>query len=912
MITKKSSEQLYNQSYLFLNKYSKISDQIKKSLKVLLSLWDVTKEEIWNYSKQLWMSDEEFNAMRDDYVFFLRENIKDKYVWAKNNISSQIKKENLYIIMRQAGITSSNELITMKDILVLVDPKILRIIVREAGITDPNELITMKNLLIRLWNGLRQCENLKIIVKEAHIKDSDTLIRMEYVLNRANTENLKIILNKFPDLKYDQFIKLQYVLEINNFQYLNFLVDEIWIDLDYLFSLDTRVCYYDDKYLKNVQILKEAWINRPDQLFVMYDKYDPEKLRVKIEILKEKTWITDPDQIFALKDILLDDFDYNKDAIWMENLSFLKRNGITANELSELKDILRKSRPGSLWFLFHRGIYTSKKLKTIYSFSNWKVFNRDLGRESKFDFTIIDYAIDKDYFYYLDQNLSTLDELKIDFSPKNEAKIKEILDATWWFLTKSLIKRFVLDKNNTSSIKEILQEYYHIKDFLLSGKEILIKEFDMEMLCEVIYLTYRPTWFTEETIRKGIESWEIQDHSDHLKEINTDKYSFSLTTMEMLLKDNIQLNDKFFTYFASLERIKDEEKHQQKPLLYRGFIRKLLDPSYVIDDDFAKHIFGYNNDPRLVHFCEKYRGDQQNYDCLKWLQEMYDTILKDSFWELFLEEFDKMNKKENGWSLFEDFFKDIQERIKKVSSQILWMLNNREKQKLTISQKKEIQRYRMLIEKISKWKYDDEDMKYTLKDFLLQRLIDTTSGVRKFLKQEEKKFLEKATETEKINIDCIVTKNLSSFFSKAWSELCTAKDIWLWNRKDHIHLDLLDKDKKIIVGNIMLYFDPNRNYLIVRWFNPRQDFLDSVDAEKLAENMIEAVKKIAKNNWYKKIYMPQNWYWHALSNRIWFNKYFEKHSKQFENREDYEIFNANFQASSEYNEDELFLLDEIL
>jgi hypothetical protein len=157
--------------------------------------------------------------------------------------------------------------------------------------------------------------------------------------------------------------------------------------------------------------------------------------------------------------------------------------------------------------------------------------------------------------------------------------------------------------------------------------------------------------------------------------------------------------------------------------------------------------------------------------------------------------------------------------------------------------------------------------------FLTERSIFADSaGLRKKVSKEADKIVLRDKEGQEIDpnlfITGYVTKNAASFFAKDTAGVCTAGNKELFNRSDHFHVNLVNREG-IVVGNIQAYQlrRDGQPALIFRGFNPSTSLVNSANAEVLCDQMLDMVKQIAEDNNIKQVFIPQQDGWHPLTNR---------------------------------------------
>lgn len=153
--------------------------------------------------------------------------------------------------------------------------------------------------------------------------------------------------------------------------------------------------------------------------------------------------------------------------------------------------------------------------------------------------------------------------------------------------------------------------------------------------------------------------------------------------------------------------------------------------------------------------------------------------------------------------------------------------------------------------------------------------------LRKSIQADVKKFVtidgENVSE-KSIQLKAIVSKSKASFFAKASAGICTASDTQLFEREDHFHINIIDEEKQICVGNVQAYIMPKGEeiYLLLRGINPSTNVLKDIDAKSFTEAIIERGKTFCRENNLKGLILSTQGNSIALSNRPEIASYIEK------------------------------------
>ncbi len=119
--------------------------------------------------------------------------------------------------------------------------------------------------------------------------------------------------------------------------------------------------------------------------------------------------------------------------------------------------------------------------------------------------------------------------------------------------------------------------------------------------------------------------------------------------------------------------------------------------------------------------------------------------------------------------------------------------------------------------------------------------------------KKERKKLKTVASTELQSIQGTITKTTESFFARASAGLCTAEDMYSWNNKNFLQINIVDINNHLVVGNVQMlrHLDEQsgQTYLIIR-INPSSEFLKGTEPERLAAAMISLAVSVAELNNY--------------------------------------------------------------
>jgi hypothetical protein len=121
------------------------------------------------------------------------------------------------------------------------------------------------------------------------------------------------------------------------------------------------------------------------------------------------------------------------------------------------------------------------------------------------------------------------------------------------------------------------------------------------------------------------------------------------------------------------------------------------------------------------------------------------------------------------------------------------------------------------------------------------------------------------------DIEFYLSKNKASFFAKASAGICTARDQSLFNREDHFHLNLVDRNTYRFCGNVQIYIldEPAGRVLYLRGINPSQKILKEKNIAGLVNTVFRVVEAIAKTSGISTVLLADPLgLWNADSGRI--------------------------------------------
>lgn len=124
--------------------------------------------------------------------------------------------------------------------------------------------------------------------------------------------------------------------------------------------------------------------------------------------------------------------------------------------------------------------------------------------------------------------------------------------------------------------------------------------------------------------------------------------------------------------------------------------------------------------------------------------------------------------------------------------------------------------------------------------------------LRKYVKSED-------ISTAVIPAKMYISKNQGSFFSKSAAGLCTSRDVELWNKPNHFHINVVNEENQI-KGLTMAYIENinDKKSLVLRGFNPTVQYLESTSPVSFVEESIGVAREFMKDNNIEDLYIIDN------------------------------------------------------
>lgn len=496
---------------------------------------------------------------------------------------------------------------------------------------------------------------------------------------------------------------------------------------------------------------------------------------------------------------------------------------------------------------------------------------------------------------YIEQNLSTLQALvgaELITTNNSTDNLNELMDLMGGFVTPELSKKYI----NTTSAKErraVISSYQGMMGQVLSSEPIEVD--DADLLSEIIYLAYRPTGYSVSQIKEMIHWNEINDLTSQISNIKFQKEGYKMHF-------NLMAREQVTEFDIGKLRKVDEPLYQSvnpKEIgdLFKFALSKKPKYSHMMPL-LLSHLLKKTDDDRVNEYCDTYHSDKSikrvyTPERLESLSEILGIIPKeDEFKALVKDIFEHedvqmvvnaasniymwqenkryMNKQQRAAKTrVDEVLKHLGDRL---DSDVSDLMNTKEMECLS-----EIEKLRnlkgeelkaALIQTKEKvflgYDKEDESKPTDYVDVFYNQILAQAKDMASIVRREYRKV--QSIRTDKANeVTAVISKNMGSYFAKAGAEICTSHNMRMWREERHIHLNMVYKNQ--IIGNVMLYFEEGRDYMVARGFNPRKDTMLKYDRYGMARALVDVVSQVAKANGYQEVFIPEQTGWHALSNR---------------------------------------------
>lgn len=387
-----------------------------------------------------------------------------------------------------------------------------------------------------------------------------------------------------------------------------------------------------------------------------------------------------------------------------------------------------------------------------------------------------------------------------------------------------------------------LQEKIRVESEKLFTNEPLSEEMDETLLAELVYAAYRPANMSVADVSSRLK--QVRDCSGHL-----DSYQFPADGYRMELQQRQEV---------TLRRGQQTDSQVRNLLTFdtpdvQPMGRALCEAGRLkfqaFEDDSEDVLFSlFEGDDFFFELRENYQQTISHSDYFQYL--------------LGLQEFLNVYLEDNLAERIEEFFAEHPEQISNI-----WQRycdgNNADKRKKVLEQQLGI---------------DADGIDTTPgsgAEVIAQAILQKSKALkrlRKSVSAEIKKFVTPGGEevsSASISLRAYISKNRASFFAKASAGICTHSDVDLFEREDHFHINTVDKENNICLGNTQAYEVQHngQKVLLLRGFNPNTSLLKDLSPEAYCEAIISSAEEFARDNGFDAVFMTGQANFVALSNR---------------------------------------------
>ncbi len=395
---------------------------------------------------------------------------------------------------------------------------------------------------------------------------------------------------------------------------------------------------------------------------------------------------------------------------------------------------------------------------------------------------------------------------------------------------------------------------------------------DREILTEMVYLAYKPIGMSLKDVERLIG--QVDDQTEDLKSCKfpQEGYDFSLTSQKRwALKEKEKIDCDRIGSYRNIFGHSPENNQEEKEKSIKEFSSLLGRLSKAgtdfKPDELQKLMSLISEDELVTKFKERYKtvNEANAYNYLNELKEIIGIYFKDNYEDRLIS-FMGANKttEENLIKILAnpDRIKTLKMKMGDDGNDIDWdRLNNK------------------------------KSIAHLLTRFLSSKVLkslqeEVNRNVNKF--QESREGAVSTSTTSDLRV--YISKNIGSFFAKASAGICTAQDVSLFQRNDHFHINIVEKEQSVR-ANIQAYVikDGKEKSLVLRGFNPNTDFIEKIDIGGFCEKILEIAKQFQKDNGLAKVYIVEQTGWHPLSNREQVASYLVKKYAKEKNRKSFTL-----------------------
>jgi len=499
---------------------------------------------------------------------------------------------------------------------------------------------------------------------------------------------------------------------------------------------------------------------------------------------------------------------------------------------------------------------------------------------------------------YVEQNLTTVADLlkkRVITTDAHVRDLEALKTRMGGFITPALSRKY-LEADGQEAKEDVIASYQKMMDQVLGSGKIEID--DPNLLAEAIYLAYRPMGYSVESISDKLSGWRgLEDLTHHLDRLTFKKEGYAMRFNFVEREQTVPYDEKVLRSIDAplfsvslgkrrsqrdlvIQALSAKQDHKDAlPLLFGQVLSRMGDARVAA----YKKSYGFGADVSHIYTSER----------LESLSELLGIIPKeDAFKEHLAAVLDgdeakaviqtsadiyqwKQNKRH--FSPEERQCKNRMDEILKhlgtdegtdvgdlVRSPEMAVLGDEVMGHIGTLANGELRTYLTDLRASKFLGYGENSGVTSPFDVFYHALLGHAKGSNTTVKREAKK-VKSVRSDEYADVRAVVSKNVGSYFAKAGAELCTANNMGMWNEERHVHLNVVHQNQ--IIGNVMMYFEEDRSYMVTRGFNPRNDALLKFDRRSMATEIVRVLEEIMVDNHYEENFIPPQGFFIALANR---------------------------------------------
>ncbi|MCX7953257.1 MAG: hypothetical protein N2654_06495 [Deltaproteobacteria bacterium] len=468
-----------------------------------------------------------------------------------------------------------------------------------------------------------------------------------------------------------------------------------------------------------------------------------------------------------------------------------------------------------------------------------------------------------------------------------------LLKSRFRSISRRILEIFVCEyEKSIKSAEMFLEKLRAISEAILQGDEIDENdELVSQILPELIHAAYRPMHTVGEV---ELFLTRVEDHSDHLTVLKSNQRNWTIRPrlaeikrMNFKLPQLDQMLEKLFVAEAALydqlvqaSGVSDSvqiDPDLLRPILHRFMRQLVVGGGLSSEDDKYKFIVAVCSFSRLNAFQKlKNRYKELRHSDSMSPSECYELLeLLDNLIGEITHSFQGVLINDDAPALL-DLLQDLYPSVFSLSRDTQGLDGQKNsdskpddkfEEGRLVSERKRLDKIRSMIKK-------DEVTRDDLVDFHVREFsVKVLGDAQKFIRKKHELI---QIQSEELELELVLTKSKPSYFSRSSAGLCTADDSYSWNDPNYLQMNIVDRSRSQIVGNIQLHlFELDGKPCVLARINPTEGLLRFCDHRSLAFEIMRALHEFADANGLV-LYLPRDTSWHELTNRTSFAPFLQE------------------------------------